>query len=321
MQTRQELTDYIARHLAALHYPREAGGLTEQMRYGLEAGGKHLRPVLTVATCAALGGSVEQALNQALGVEIFHNFTLVHDDVMDRSDLRRGKPTVRARYGDEMAILSGDAMLTLACMTVARDAGSRIGRVLDLFNTGAMEVYAGQELDMRFETRTDVTTREYLRMILLKTAALVRCACSLGAVMADAPEGSLEAMKAYAVGLGMAFQLRDDYLDTYGDEATFGKPIGGDILNNKKTWLLTTALESDEAPRLRAIMEQPDMAPAEKIAAVRGIYDDLNLPKKCQDLIEQYSRMAVLALDDAGMSADDRKWFADIATGAQTRSI
>lgn len=315
-----ELSDLVTRKLNALEYPREAKVLENQMRYGLEAGGKHLRPVLTVATCAALGGTPDDAINQALGVEIFHNFTLVHDDVMDRSELRRGKPALHTVYGDARAILAGDAMLTLANMTVRQGAGKHIERVLDTFDSAAMDVYAGQELDMTFEGREDVTPREYLQMIMLKTAALVRCACQLGAMMADASERSIDAMRAYALGLGMAFQLRDDYLDTYGDEKSFGKPIGGDIVNGKKTWLLTTALtEAAEQAELRTVIADPDMEAAAKINAVRSIFDELNLPKRCQELIEQYSNMAIAALEDADMSSEWREFFKNIVLEAKTR--
>ena len=269
----------------------------------------------------ALGGSRDQALNQALGVEIFHNFTLVHDDVMDKSDTRRGKPTVWARWDETAAILSGDAMLTLANMYAGRGAGQKLERVLDVFNTSAMEVYAGQELDMQFEERLDVTTSEYLHMILLKTAALIRCACAMGVIMADGDDATLEAMKAYAVGIGMAFQLRDDYLDTYGDAATFGKPIGGDILNDKKTWFLTSVLESDEADNIKSIIADNTLAPEAKIESVKEIYDRLELPGKCTKLVEQYTKMAVMALDDTPMSDEDKKFFSEIAESLKTRAI
>lgn len=321
METLQQLGSFVAEQIDRLRYPAAMGALSTQAAYALGAGGKHLRPVLTIATCMALGGSREQALDQALGVEIFHNFTLVHDDVMDKSDTRRGKPTVWAKWDETTAILSGDAMLTLANMYAARNAGEKMGRVLDVFNTAAMEVYAGQELDMQFEQRLDVTTSEYLHMILLKTAALIRCACSLGVIMAGGSDATLEAMKAYAVGIGMAFQLRDDYLDTYGDSATFGKPIGGDILNDKKTWFLTSVLESDETDHIKAVIADKSLAPDAKIAAVKEIYDRLELPAKCTKLVKQYTDMAVMALEDTPMSEDDKKFFIDIAKSLQTRSI
>lgn len=321
METLQQLSQYVAERIEALHYPAAMGGLKAQAAYALGAGGKHLRPVLTLATCMALGGSRDQALNQALGVEIFHNFTLVHDDVMDKSDTRRGKPTVWARWDETAAILSGDAMLTLANMYAGRGAGHRLECVLDVFNTAAMEVYAGQELDMQFEERLDVTTSEYLHMILLKTAALIRCACAMGVIMADGDDATLEAMKAYAVGIGMAFQLRDDYLDTYGDAATFGKPIGGDILNDKKTWFLTSVLESDEADNIKGIIADNTLAPEAKIESVKEIYDRLELPGKCTKLVEQYTKMAVMALDDTPMSDEDKKFFREIAESLKTRAI
>lgn len=317
-----QLAEFIEQKIAELPYPKEMGGLSEQTKYALDGGGKRIRPILTLATCMALNKDADRdsAINQALGVEIFHNFTLVHDDVMDRSDMRRGRPAVRTLHGDAAAILVGDAMLTLAEMTVAKGAGDKLADVLEAFHAGSMEVYAGQELDMAFETREDVTTREYLHMIFLKTAALLRCACALGAIMAGASFEAREAIKAYAVGLGMAFQLRDDYLDTYGDEKTFGKPIGGDILNDKKTWLLSKALEEDADGRMAAVIADKSMEPEQKIAAVKAIYDELELPGKLQELVKRYSDMAVMALDDIDMSDEWRAFFIDIVRKAETRN-
>ncbi|MCM1337966.1 MAG: polyprenyl synthetase family protein [Candidatus Amulumruptor caecigallinarius] len=320
-ETLSRLAGYVNAELANLSTPREMGTLDTIARYALDGGGKRLRPVLTLATCMALNPDATErtALWQALGVEIFHNFTLVHDDVMDRSDTRRGRPSVWAERGEAMAILGGDAMLTLAEMTVMHDAGEHLRAVLEAFHAGSMEVYAGQELDMAFEDRADVTTSEYLRMIMLKTAALLRCAVTLGAIMADASTEATEAMRAYAIGLGMAFQLRDDYLDTYGDAATFGKPIGGDIANGKKTWLLTEALASEAAPRIEAIYADSSLSRQERFDAVKAIYDELELPDKLNKLVKQYSDMAILALEDAAMPAPWQEFFTHLARSAESR--
>lgn len=319
--TLSHLADFINAEIAALPMPKEMGGLDAIARYALDGGGKRLRPVLTLATCMALDpeASERTALWQALGVEVFHNFTLVHDDVMDRSDTRRGRPSVWAQRGEAMAILGGDAMLTLAEMTVTRSTGSRLEQVLTAFHAGSMEVYAGQALDMAFEERTDVTTGEYLRMIMLKTAALLRCAVTLGAIVAGASAEATEAMRAYAIGLGMAFQLRDDYLDTYGDAATFGKPIGGDIANGKKTWLLTEALAADTDGRLDAIYADKAMSREARYVAVKAIYDEMELPDKLMKLVKQYSDMAVMALADTGMSAEWTEFFTHIVRSAEKR--
>ena len=314
------LVNYINSAISKIKYPDEPSGLYEPIKYTLCDGGKRLRPLLTLATCDALGGDIDGAKNQAIGVEIFHNFTLLHDDVMDNADMRRGKATVHRKWNEATAILSGDAMLTLATQFMTKGDGTKIWDVISLFNTTAMEVYQGQQYDMDFEKRLDVTVDEYLEMIRLKTSVLLGCACKLGAIMAGAFDSEQKAFYKYGVKLGLAFQLQDDFLDTYGDPNIFGKKIGGDILNDKKTWLLISALNEDNSGKLKEIIGNKEIAPEEKIAQVKSIYDSLNLGNRCKELMEKYATEAIDALKTVGLSDTDLKFFKKMASDAIGRN-
>lgn len=316
-------TDYFA-HIVEeaiknLSYPTVAPKLYDPIRYTLEGGGKRLRPVLCLATYAALSHrDPQEAVDQALAVELFHNFTLLHDDVMDNADLRRGRPTVHRKWSVPVAILSGDAMLTMASQQLAKGAGDLLEPLNECFNTTAMEVYQGQQLDMEFESRDNVTVDEYNFMIGLKTSVLLGCACRLGAIMARASEAEAKAMYDYGYALGMAFQLRDDWLDTFGDAALFGKEIGGDIVNRKKTWLLITALglEPEELPAILA----EDLDDQELISQVKAVYDRHHLGDRCRELAQSYSRTASAILDTVDIDVDARRFFASLAERAYTRT-
>ena len=316
-------TDYFA-HIVEeaiknLSYPTVAPKLYDPIRYTHEGGGKRLRPMLTLATFAALSHrDPQEAVNQAVAVELFHNFTLLHDDVMDNADLRRGRPAVHRKWSVPVAILSGDAMLTMASQQLAKGAGALLAPLEECFNTTAMEVYQGQQLDMEFESRNNVTVDEYNFMIGLKTSVLLGCACRLGAIMARASEAEAKAMYDYGYALGMAFQLRDDWLDTFGDAALFGKEIGGDIVNRKKTWLLITALglEPEELPAILA----EDLDDQELISQVKAVYDRHHLGDRCRDLAQSYSRTASAILDTVDIDVDARRFFASLAERAYTRT-
>lgn len=313
------LVKYINTAISKIAYPEEPKGLYEPIIYALDGAGKRLRPLLTLATCDVLGGDIEAAKNQAIGVEIFHNFTLLHDDVMDKADMRRGKATVHRQWNEATAILSGDAMLTLASQYMAMGDGTKTWDVLSLFNTTAMEVYQGQQYDMDFEHRYDVSVDEYLEMIRLKTAVLLGCACKLGAIMAGAFDSEQKAFYNYGVKLGLAFQLKDDYLDTYGDPEIFGKKIGGDILNDKKTWLLISALAEDETNTVRSLIGA-DVEPDVKIAETKAVYDRLDLGNRCQELMDKYANEAIEALNTVGLSDSDLEFFKQMAQDAIARS-
>lgn len=222
----QDYVNVASQAIANIKYPASPAALYEPIAYTMALGGKRLRPVLTLMACDAFCGDHLRALNQAVGIELYHNFTLLHDDVMDKADVRRGKPTVHVRWNDNVAILSGDAMLTMAGRHVAQTDAAHLAPAMELFNRTAMEVYDGQQYDMDFECRNDVTEDEYIAMIRLKTSVLLGCACKMGAIMADASADDAERIYQYGVDLGVAFQLQDDWLDVYGDPATFGKEIG-----------------------------------------------------------------------------------------------
>ncbi len=265
-----------------------------------------------LACCHFVGGKSEDAVNQALGIELFHNFTLLHDDVMDRADIRRGRPTVHRRWNDSTAILSGDAMLTMATSFVVAGAGSKIGQIIGLFNKTAMEIYEGQQFDMDFENRRDVSVGDYIEMIRLKTSVLIGCACKMGAVMGGATEETQQALYDYGINLGLAFQLRDDYLDTYGDPLTFGKEIGGDIVNNKKTWLLINAMNSDMSEKLKKVINQSPTR-GDKIEGVKSIYAELGLPGKCRELISKYVADAIEVINEADLNESGKRFLTEIA--------
>ncbi len=275
--------------------------------------------MLALAACEAFGKEAMTAIHQAIAIEMFHNFTLLHDDVMDKAEVRRGRPTVHVKWNEETAILSGDAMLTTANMLLAVKCGERLPQALELFNGTAMNIYEGQQYDMDFESRTDVTVEEYMEMIRLKTSVLLGCACGMGALMADAPFETQVRFFDFGVNLGLAFQLQDDYLDTYGDPETFGKSIGGDILNDKKTWLLIMAMNEDKSGRIKSMLGTTD-DPESKIKAVRSIYDELDLPQRIHELISAYIDTAIKCLDHLELAPEARSFFMDLALKSATRN-
>lgn len=320
MQTLSDYISLIEKQIREIDYPSEPAGLYAPVKYVLDGGGKRIRPVLTLATCDALGCPPETALSQALGIEMFHNFTLLHDDVMDHADMRRGRPTVHIRWDERTAILSGDAMLTMSSVIMGRNTTpDQYRKVMDIYQKTAMKVYEGQQYDMDFENRRDVSVDDYINMIRLKTAVLLGCACALGGIMAGADSRSCDAMYAYGERLGLAFQLRDDYLDTYGDPIVFGKEIGGDILNDKKTWLSITALAEDQSGVMADELTRPS-EPHEKIERVRALYDSLGLPLRCQQLIDSYVDAAISMLDNVSMSPAARNFFIRLAEESRSRS-
>ena len=319
MKTSAEYIDSINRLIAGIPYPEEPHGLYEPIAYTLDCGGKRLRPMLLLASCDAVGGKMERAVNQALGIEMFHNFTLLHDDVMDRADKRRVKPTVHCKWNEATAILSGDAMLTMASQLMGSGCNDKLSEVLDLFHGTAMEIYEGQQYDMDFESRDDVTVAEYIEMIRLKTSVLLGCACRLGALMGGADIEIQEALYRYGISLGLAFQLQDDWLDTYGDPEVFGKNIGGDIMNDKKTFLLITAINKSDGARREELLSMLGSRSDDKVEHVKAIYDALNVGDECRGLIERYAADAVSELDKAGLDGDAREFFVNIAKASLTR--
>lgn len=309
---------HVAALLNGINYTAEPDGLYAPIRYTLDCGGKRLRPVLVLAANEACCGVPEEAEPAALAIEVFHNFTLLHDDVMDKAEVRRGRPTVHKRWNEVTAILSGDAMLTMANEFLTDLDPQILPKALRLFNRTAMEVYEGQQYDIDFETRDDVSVEEYLKMIRLKTSVLLGCACALGALTARADDRVCSAFYHYGVKLGLAFQLRDDLLDTFGEEATFGKATGGDILNRKKTWLLINATNEAAHAVRQAYGDFSQQAP-ELIKAVKTVYNNLNLAERCQALIDSYAHEAIEALKNADLPHEAFDFFASLAVKLSSR--
>lgn len=318
MKEFDEYLSMVNQAIANLKLPSQPAGLYDPIRYTLDCGGKRLRPVLVLSACEAMGGEPMSAIHQAIAIEMFHNFTLLHDDVMDNADVRRGRPTVHKKWNEETAILSGDAMLTTSTMLLAIKAGDKLATALDLFNGTAMNIYEGQQYDMDFETRLDVSVEEYIEMIRLKTSVLLGCACGMGALMAGTDFESQVAFFNYGVNLGLAFQLQDDYLDTYGNPETFGKAIGGDILNDKKTWLLIMALNEDKTGTVKTLIGD-NSNQQEKIEKVRAIYNSLGLPDRIHELIRAYIDSAIACLDQLNLMPEARAFFMDLALKSATR--
>jgi geranylgeranyl diphosphate synthase type II len=302
----RELTD---KAITGLGSSSEADRLFVPVRYILSIGGKRLRPVMCLMACNLFSDKIDNAVMPAAGIEVFHNFTLVHDDIMDRADIRRGSPTVHARWGADQAILSGDVMAFLATECIGHAPEKVLPLTLKIFNRTAIEVCVGQQLDMDYEKKGVVTTEEYLRMIELKTAVLVAASLKIGAVIGEASEKDQDLLYEFGRSLGMAFQIQDDVLDTYGDTKKFGKKTGNDIVSNKKTYLLVRALETAGGEKLRELRKQietNDGNPEEKITAVRTIYDELEIRLEAENLAYDYFNRAFRALDQVSVK-DERK--------------
>lgn len=301
-----------------LTLPTCPAGLYEPVKYMLAGGGKRLRPTLLCASSEAFGMACDNVRPQALGIEMFHNFTLLHDDVMDNADVRHGQPTVHRRWNVSTAILSGDTMLTLATMLMGKCSAEKSPEVMELFNRTAVEIYEGQQYDMNFESRDDVSLSEYVEMIRLKTAVLLGCACRTGAIMAGAPTDDCSLIYRFGEQMGLAFQLRDDFLDTFGDTATFGKEIGGDILNDKKTWL---RIKAEQIAPGSLTETTRGLTGKGKIAAVSGLYRELGVDNECMKEIERYTGAAIESLDRIeAMSNEFKQLFRNIALSAVRRN-
>lgn len=275
--------------------------LYQPVAYAMSAGGKRLRPLLVLMGYQLFDGKVEKALSAALAIEVFHNFTLLHDDIMDKADKRRGQPTVHKKFSENSAILSGDAMSFLAYRFLLESQTGKMNELLSLFTTTALEVCEGQQMDMDFETRNDVTVSEYIEMIRLKTAVLLGCALKSGALLGGASPEMAGKIYDTGINLGIAFQLQDDYLDTFGDETTFGKKIGNDIVSNKKTFLLIEALETageQERQSLLGWMGADQFVPQEKIDGVKKIFAKLEIQQRVENEISAYTGKAVSLLAD-----------------------
>ena len=293
-----------------LTFTAQPAGLYDPLRYMMEIGGKRIRPRLCLTTYALYKDELgEEILSPAAALEVFHSFTLIHDDIMDKAPVRRGVPTVYKKWDENTAILSGDVMSIESYKLIAKAPASVLPQALELFSTTAAQVCEGQQYDMDFEDMESVPMTDYLKMIGLKTAVLIACSAKMGAIIAGAGERECDLLYKFGYDLGLAFQIADDWLDTYGDPAIFGKSIGGDILNNKKTWLLTRAFEKagDMKGDLLAAMGMPmntDEEKAAKIRAVKGIYDKLGIGEEAKQEIVRLHGQAMESVAALELPAD-----------------
>lgn len=310
MKTADELLTQVNAFLDALPYERTPKSLYEPIRYVLSMGGKRIRPVLMLLGYNLYKEDTDKILMNAIALETYHNYTLLHDDLMDQADLRRGHETVHKKWDANTAILSGDSMLVLAYERMAQCDSRHLADVLRLFTTTALEIGEGQQYDMEFETRDDVREEEYIEMIRLKTSVLLACALKIGAILADASAEDADNLYKFGEQIGLAFQLQDDYLDVYGDSKVFGKKIGGDITSNKKTFMLINAFShANEAQRqeLEKWVNAKSFDREEKIAAVTRLYNEIGIDKMAQAKIAYYFEQSKKYLDAVQVPAERKE--------------
>ena len=301
MKTSNEILRMVNDCLDRLPYDRKPASLYEPVQYVLSLGGKRIRPVLMLMGYNLWKDQPSDILMPAVGLETYHNYTLLHDDLMDNADMRRGHETVHRRWDANKAILSGDSMLVLSYQRMQQVPADKLPAVMELFTETALEIGEGQEYDMAFETRDDVTEEEYIEMIRLKTSVLLACALKIGALLADAPLEDAERLYRFGEQVGLAFQLQDDLLDVYGDPAVFGKAIGGDITSNKKTYMLINAVnraDSRQRAELNRWIAARDFDRQEKVAAVTRLYDEIGIRQLCEEKINYYFELARHTLDE-----------------------
>ena len=316
------MLELIQHYIDSLPYDRKPESLYEPIKYVLSLGGKRIRPMLMLMSYALYKDDVESILPQAIGLETYHNYTLLHDDLMDNADVRRGMPTVHRKWDANTAILSGDSMLVLAYQRMQNCPADKLPSVLDVFTTTALEIGEGQQYDMEFETRNDVREEEYIEMIRLKTSVLLACAMKIGAIMADAPKEDVDNLYRFGERMGLAFQLQDDFLDVYGDPKVFGKAIGGDITSNKKTYMLINAIgkaEGEDKVTLMKWIDAKDFDRDEKVKAVTAIYTKLGIDIMAKAKMEEYYAEALEAIAKVSVPEEKKAQLRDYAAKMMKR--
>ena len=310
MITEVNIETAIKKLFSELRFTAEPAGLYDPLRYMMDIGGKRIRPRLCLTAYALYKDTLtEEILSPAAAIEVFHSFTLIHDDIMDKADVRRGVPTVYRKWDENTAILSGDVMSIESYKLLAKAPAAALPKALELFSTTAAEVCEGQQYDMEFENEESVPMESYLKMIGLKTAVLIACSAKLGAIVAGAEEKDCDLLYKFGYDLGLAFQIADDWLDTYADPKVFGKAIGGDIVNNKKSWLMTRAFEKagDLRESLTAAMAMPiatEQEKAAKISAVKDIYEKLGIGDDAKEEIQRLHNQAMGHIDALGLTEE-----------------
>lgn len=320
----KDYTSQINRYIDAIKLVKDPKELYLPVEYCLGNGGKRVRPLMALLAADLFDGNMEQVIGPAVGMEIFHNFTLMHDDIMDEAPLRRGKPSVYKKWNSNTAILSGDVMFAMAIQHIARSPEKHLKTILDLFNTTVIEVCEGQQYDMNFETLDKVTEDEYINMIRLKTAVLPAACLKAGAIISGASTSESDLLYRFGENVGIAFQIMDDWLDIFGDEETFGKKTGGDIVANKKTWLYIKAFELANEGQLRDLRNaftNRIYNPEEKISIVKNVYLQLNLNELALNKMEQFNKKAFSYLERVNRPDDKKKELKILAENLIHRKI
>lgn len=310
MKTADEILEMVNEFLDHLSYDRKPESLYEPIKYVLSMGGKRIRPTLMLLAYNLYKENPEDILMNACALETYHNYTLLHDDLMDNADMRRGHLTVHKKWNDNTAILSGDSMLVLAFQRMMQCDTKHLKDILDLFTVTALEIGEGQQYDMEFETRNDVKEEEYIEMIRLKTSVLLACALKIGAILADASAEDADNLYKFGEQIGLAFQLQDDYLDVYGDSKVFGKEIGGDITSNKKTYMLINAFNKANAAQREELtrwVSARDFDRNEKVDAVTHLYNEIGIDQLAQDKIAYYFAQSKKFLDAVNVPEEKKE--------------
>ncbi len=310
MLNSNEILKLINDYIDNIPYDRKPEGLYEPIKYVLSLGGKRIRPTLMMLAYNMFNEQPQDILPSACALETYHNYTLLHDDLMDNADLRRGHLTVHKRWDNNTAILSGDTMLVLAFQQMAMCRPDKFKQIFDLFSATALEIGEGQQYDMEFESRNDVTEEEYIEMIRLKTSVLLACATKMGAILADASEEDADKLYRFGEKIGLAFQLQDDFLDVYGDTKVFGKAIGGDIISNKKTYMLINAIEKADKHQRETLehwLNMPDPDPQEKVAAVTEIYNEIGVNQLALAKIEEFFQEGLKWLEEVNVPEGNKQ--------------
>ena len=322
MQNIASHAEYLEKEIQNLDFPLTPKSLYDPLRYIMNLGGKRMRPMLTLMSAELFGNAKESALPAALAVEIFHNFSLIHDDLMDKAPLRRNQETVHTKWNDHIAILSGDVLMIKAYQQLCKVEGSVLPEILNIFNKTAIEVCEGQQMDMDFETQNDVSSSDYIEMIRLKTSVLLACALEMGAIIAKTNIENRKLIYQFGQHLGIAFQIQDDYLDVYGDAGKFGKQVGGDILADKKTFLLLRAFElanADQKNQLIALRDND--SPTEKIAQTKELYDQLNIVSETRKAMNIHYGIALKALKEIQIEESRKTTLRDLADYLLVREV
>ncbi len=323
MYSLEELSEFIDKALANINLPEEPQNLYKPIQYILSSGGKRIRPVLTLSACNLFKESVDFAIYPALAVEVFHNFTLVHDDIMDNADIRRGKETIHKKWNNNVGILAGDAMTILAYKLLVKTDKQFIVPIMEVFNEFSLSVCEGQQHDMDFENAKYVTQQEYTRMIELKTAVLLKGALQIGAIIGEAKDSDISEIGKFGLNLGLAFQLQDDLLDVYGDTSVFGKKQGGDIVANKKTILTIKAFNNAKGSTLEELNHLYQTTEIEnniKISKVVQIFNETNVREEAELLISCYYGKAMESIDKINLSPSRKEVLTNLANRIMTRS-